>query len=281
MAAHSSSNGSRVLYVTGKGGVGKTSIASALCASAHEAGESVVLVTFAESLAPDPRWPTIEIDTELALEQLVHRLLRMRFISRRVLGSRTFNAVSDAAPGVRDLVYMAYLADLADGRTDNGSFDRIIVDGFASGHTRVLLTAVSSVHDLVRMGPIGMATDRAEALLADGDRFRALIAALPEELPVIEALDLWDELSNEGITLMDPVANGVFPERLSAEQRAWVLSHDASADSRLYESIRDNQTAACARLAAGTGRPLRTLDFTFDGDAVTSADAAALLFGWR
>lgn len=280
MTAQSSSRNTRVLYVTGKGGVGKTSIAKALCERAHDAGRSVALVTFAEPAKADPRWRTVRIDAECALEQLVVRLLRMRFLSRRVLGSRTFNAVADAAPGVRDLVYMSYLADLADGLTDEGRFDRIVVDGFASGHTRALLTAASSVHELVGMGPIAMATARAEALLADADRFRVLIAALPEELPVIEAVDLWSDLVKEGIALMDPVANGLFPERFTADQRAWIFEHPVSPDSVHYECVRDGQRAACERLAAGTGRPLQTVSFAFDGAGISRADAAALWEAW-
>jgi len=272
---------SRVVYVTGKGGVGKSTIAKALCEAAFEAGEYVALASFAAPSTIDSRWPTIEMNAERALIQLVERLLRMRFLSRRVLGSRTFNAVSAAAPGVRDLAYMAYLADLADGRTEAGRFDRIIVDGFATGHSLALLGAAASVHDLVRMGPIAAGTERAEALLADADRFRALIVALPEELPVLEAATLWETLDAQGVARLDPVVNRVFPARLTADQRTWVLAHDASHDARMYETIRDAQLLARDRLAASTRASVVTLDCSFDGSGVPATAAGALLEEWR
>jgi anion-transporting ArsA/GET3 family ATPase len=271
----------RMIYVTGKGGVGKTTISKALCAAAHRAGEKVALATFAATPDDERRWQTIEIDPRRALIALVERLLRMRFISRRVLGSRTFNAVSAAAPGVRDLAYMAYLADLADGCSDAGRFDRIVVDGFATGHSLALLGSPNSVHDLVRMGPIAAGTARAEALLADAARFRALIVAVPEELPVFEAVDLWKTLGAQGIARMDPIANRVFPQRLTPSQRDWVLEHDASSDCRLYEAMRAAQAAAGQRLASETGRQPTTLDFHFDDGGIDPAAAARILEAWK
>lgn len=273
----------RVLYVTGKGGVGKSTLANALCLAAAGAERRVVLVTLAEG-SESTRAPRgvemIALDGERALRHLLERVLLLRALSRRVLASRTFNAVAAAAPGLGDLVMLGFLADLADGNTESGAVDLVVVDGFATGHAQTMLEAPVFAADLFGVGPGRDLIGRCRRLTTDAARFRVAIVAAPEELAVTETADLWRALTTANVRLLPPALNALYPAVLTPEQAEYVRAGYCGPEASWYEASYCAQRSWARKLDALIACEAVEFEHDFGDGDITPAAAARLLEAW-
>jgi anion-transporting ArsA/GET3 family ATPase len=226
----------RLLYVTGKGGVGKTTVAAALGLAAAEAGRRTIVCEVAEQdrvsrafqregvvaeteveLA-DNLW-AITIDPSRALQEWLGGQIGgtgLRVLAR----SSAFQYFVAAAPGAKELITIAKVWELAQqqrwdrrGRT----YDLVVVDAPSSGHGLAMLTTPRTFGEIARVGPVRRQAFRVRDLLADPERTGYVAVALPEEMPVNETLELERRLPDAvGVGLEAIVVNGMWPERFSA-----------------------------------------------------------------
>ena len=294
------SGAARILFVTGKGGTGKSFLSRSLARAAAGRGLAVALVRMddgdgqpalgaaaaaastgsasrASTARPDGARPLpyteIALDEREALESFLVRILRLGFVARRLLDSRTFSAVAAAAPGVSDLVRLLGITALA---RPAGKLDVIVVDAPATGHSVPLLTAPARVLELAPLGPVAREARMAHAIVGNPSRFTPIIVTTPEELAVTEALALHEQLVRAAITTPRVVVNGVWPSHLEPRDADWLLSAAASTDAALHWKRLRRQLALIDVLQKQVG-PCRTLPFAFqDGDAAP-ADVAAVL----
>ncbi len=274
----------RIIYVTGKGGAGKTFFASLLAQAAVDRALRPILVSFgdpersastAEPAAVAGATP-VELDHQGALEGVLTKLLRFKTLSDRLMDSRTFTAVAAAAPGLRDVLYLVAIRDLAE-RAVAAGHGLIVIDGFASGHSTLLLGAPRRVQRLVRIGRLAREVAAADSLVRDPNRFRVAIVSNPEELSVVEAEELLAQLRELGLPLAPVVLNGLLPQRAGEPQAAWLERHGGSEDARLYIARRRRQLLLTDRLRDAAGNA-HIIPFSFAEDPhVASADAGALL----
>lgn len=271
-----------IFYITGKGGVGKSSVAHALAGAGTRRGLRTVVVEFAEAATAgtntvDEGVTHIVIDHGHALKHLLTKLLHFDFLSQRLLDSRTFSAVAAAAPGIKDLVYLSWLADLASGATDNPGCDLIIVDGLASGHSLPLLAAPSRIRELATVGPASRIARDADMLVRGEQSLRVVIVTSPEELSVVETLTLYEQLREIGVSLTPPVINAMYPQLAQPAHAQWLAANpDASPDSNLYLTRYRRQSELVTRIEKRMGRAA-TLPMNFRGGPPTPASASALL----
>ncbi|HVO25576.1 MAG TPA: ArsA family ATPase [Candidatus Margulisiibacteriota bacterium] len=236
----------RLLFVTGKGGVGKTTVAAALAQHAAEHGQRVLVIETASDgslaqlfghrkLSTVPRRlqagvEAVHVDARQLVEEYFSRLLRFRWLSDRLLSSNTFNALTAAAPGVTEFLLLEKMLDwIEPGLTvRRRGYDMIIVDGPATGHAVKLLSTPRRIAAMVPGGPLGKTARRLLALLGDHRRTQVVLVSLPEEMAVREAIETQHALTVDlALHVARPIINRIFPRHFSAAE-AERIEHDTS-----------------------------------------------------
>jgi anion-transporting ArsA/GET3 family ATPase len=282
-----------LLYVTGKGGVGKTTVAASLGLAAAARGRRTIVCEVAEQdrvsrafaregvrreqeveLAEN-LW-AISIDPTAALQEWLGRQLGGPAL-RLVTGSSAFQHFVAAAPGAKELITIAKvweLAQLERWDSHNPTYDLVIVDAPASGHGLAMLTAPSTFGEIARVGPIRRQAFKVRDMLADPRRTGYVAVALPEEMPVNETLELGGRLRDAvGVGLDAIVVNGLYPARFSGKEAETLRA--ASQNGRVVGAVRAalaeherarTQRSHLRRLKREADAPVHTLPFLFDAE---------------
>ncbi len=280
----------RLVIVMGKGGTGKTTIAAALGLAAARRGRRAVVVEVSEQQRllslfgrGNAGRQEVELDTNLfglsidpgrAMEEWLRHQLRSGTLAGLLGGSRIFQLLTAAAPGVSELVTMGKIWDLAqlERRTGGSVFDVAIVDAPATGHGVALLRAPATYARIARAGPVARQAGRIDDFSRDPLTTGIIAAALPEEMPVSETLDLEDRLAEDDMALDAIVVNGLYPERFDAEEagrlatvngRGSPAARAALAAALLEHRRAEGQRAQVGRLREEAGATVSTLPFLF------------------
>ncbi len=214
-----------LLFVTGKGGVGKTSVAAGLALLAAgrglrtlvcEVDAKGVLATFYEA-RPTTFDPTevqpglfaMSMDTEASLKEYLSLQLRLPLLAKIGPLARTFDFVANAAPGVKEILIIGKLCWEVRAKR----YDIVIVDSVSSGHIVGQLAAPRGINELVQVGVVRNQTDWMMDILHDPARTGVVVVAAPEEMPVNETIELAERLRGETeVDLAAVVVNRVLPE---------------------------------------------------------------------
>jgi len=215
----------RLLFVTGKGGVGKTTVAAALGLLASEQGKRTLVcevepkgdLSVAYECGPTPfrgravteRLTAMSMDTEASLREYLRLIARVPVVGRIGPVASAFDFVATAAPGIREILTVGKLCYEVRER----HYDLVVVDASATGQVIGQLAAPIGINELVRVGIVRNQTSWMLEILRDPAVTGAVIATTPEEMPVTEAVDLAGRLSAETpVNLACVVANRVLPE---------------------------------------------------------------------
>jgi anion-transporting ArsA/GET3 family ATPase len=219
----------RLVLVTGKGGVGKTTVAAALGLIAARRGRRVVLCEVAEQTRlsgvleglPHEGLQLVSVDPERAKQEWLRYQLKSRTLAGVLGGSGLFQYLTAAAPGLTELVTMGKVWDLAqlEPRTGGPGYDLAIVDAPATGHGLAMLRAPSMYANIARVGPVGRHAERIDAFVRDPAQTGVLTVALPEEMPVNETVEFERALRRELDMAVDTiVVNALHPSRFRPEE---------------------------------------------------------------
>lgn len=220
----------RLLLVTGKGGTGKTTLASAVGRLASERGKRVIICevdTQKPSLTPVfgvlPTYKPVMINRNLAvcnldwhnaLEEWLERTVPGQRVVKLILSNPVVKLFLDATPGAREVVILSKIASLVE------SWDLVIVDMPASGHAIGMLRVPNLALKLMAAGPIRKRAE--EVLTLFNRRDTALVmVALPEEMVVNETVETYQAVRQEvpGLNVAAIVLNRAAAPSLNADER--------------------------------------------------------------
>ncbi|HEX3238986.1 MAG TPA: ArsA family ATPase, partial [Solirubrobacterales bacterium] len=204
------------MIVTGKGGVGKTTVAVALGLRAASEGKRTIVcevssqentsrmfdhtaVGFHEVEMEENLW-SISIDPDESMREYVLLQLKVRAMRDMLFRSRIFNYLAAATPGLKELVTIGKIWELAqlDRKVKSGrKYDLVIVDAPATGHGIGFLQTPRTFAAIARVGPIHSQAERLNSYITDHELTGTAIVSLPEEMPVNESAALESELRSE------------------------------------------------------------------------------------
>ncbi len=233
----------RLVFLTGKGGVGKSVVGAAIALAARERGKRVLLVEVAAPLeaarllgGPSSRGRetqampglfTLNLDPAVVMDEYVRHVVKLEMFTRRILESPIYRRFFAAAPGLKELMVLGKIMVLEEARarfSQKPLWDLVVVDAPATGHGLAFLRVPLAASAAAPVGPIGHNARRVLAMLRDPRRTALVLVAVPEEMAVVEAVQFRTLAAEE--LKMEPAAvvlNGCHERRFTDADEAEVL----------------------------------------------------------
>jgi anion-transporting ArsA/GET3 family ATPase len=292
----------RLLFVTGKGGVGKSTVTAAMALLAAEHGKRVLLVevdskgnlTALFEHAPvgfqpvevHPGVHAMQMRTEDSLKEYLKLNLKVPVLARLGPLASMLEFVATAAPGVKEILTVGKVCwEVRESIEGRAAWDLVIVDAAASGHVLAQLDSPRAIRELVQVGPVRQQTEWMVELLSDPAITAVDVVTAPEEMPVNEAIELVARAREEiDVPLGSVIVNRVLPEpftradepvfealgTLDAEARlvraAGAGVPDVLAATRLAVALRRSRAVHLARLRDEVDLPIIYLPYLFVRD---------------
>jgi anion-transporting ArsA/GET3 family ATPase len=282
----------RLVIVTGKGGVGKSTVALTLGMAAAARGKRAIVcevsaqerlsrvfhraeVGFSEVEMAENLW-AISIDPDEAIREYLLIQLKVRAMRDLLYRSKIFSYLAAATPGLKELVTIGKIWELTlEQRKVKGgrNYDLVIVDAPATGHGVGFLQTPRTFAGIARVGPVHSQARELDRFITDHDTTGVAIVALPEEMPVNESASLEEQLKREVGMAVDRVyMNAMYPERFSrgeADQLERTMDDvDGPARAAIQAAVSEHnrsrsQRAQLQRLKRRVSSPVKTLPFIF------------------
>ncbi|MFZ4405060.1 MAG: ArsA family ATPase [Pseudobdellovibrionaceae bacterium] len=205
--------GHEIHFITGKGGVGKSTVAAAMALQLARSGRKTLLVELTEQsffkdcfeltqITYQPQsisenlsvssWKGNDCLKEYALYLLKSESLYKIFFENPIM--QTFIRV---APTLQEIAILGKVTSQPRHHGPEMPFESIVVDGFATGHFLAMMRAPGGLAKTVQFGPMGEQSKGIDQCLRNSELCKYHIVTLPEELPLKETLDLSSSLYSE------------------------------------------------------------------------------------
>jgi arsenite-transporting ATPase len=285
----------RLLLLTGKGGVGRSTLAAALATAGARRGKRVLLTEIGEpegDYTPLARMfgrDRLPAEPEVVAENLracvlwprngheafLRRMIPVEAVVRAAMGSAAIERLFATAPSFREMGLFYHLFSLLEAKRPDGEYEHelLVVDMPASGHTLGLAGLRDRLLALMPSGPIAEALKEGTPYFHDPAVTAAWVATLPEVLPVTESLELVEGLNENRTPVGGLLCNRVVADPFTPDERRCV---DALKGRPLYglrhlERLEDCGSAL-ARLRTSTTLPILTIpELPLQGPALVEA----------
>ncbi|MCK6526639.1 ArsA family ATPase [Myxococcota bacterium] len=291
----------RLIFVTGKGGTGKSTFTSALGLALAGRGRSVLLAEVDSArpalesvfgrrpeFQPSPVAPGIEIaniDFLGALHAYLAEVVPVERVVQLILKNRIVQYFLQATPGARELVLLSRIHALVRG----GRYDTLVVDLPASGHAYALFKTLESVRRLFQVGPLRKRGEEISETISDPHGTSLVLLTIPEEMSVNEVLETARHIGRLGFPPIEGILLNRDPgPRPSPRERRWLqavrergprsarlaLAADALGD---LDAAAQRAEVARRRIEEETGRAPLSVPLLSGGEGL---ETARHLAGW-
>lgn len=279
----------KIVFVTGKGGVGKSLIAAAIASERAKLGRRTLLVELGDTsyyqdlfslpeVTHNPAKTQYGFDLALwggesSLREYVLHYLRMEKLYNLFFDNRVMRALVNVAPGLPEI---AMLGKITSGIRKVGpelKYDDIIVDSFASGHALALLKTPRGMKEAIPLGPMGHHSAEIDQVLRDPKYTSVVVVTLLEELPVVESLELIADIQSEFGLKPTVIANRVLNAPMSAQEVKAESQNEKSSLKEFAKYLEGTQTRQDALLQ----RLMRATDSVVEVPQVFDTRVAKLL----
>lgn len=291
----------RFLFVTGKGGVGKTTVCASAALALAARGKRVLItmcnakerlsamlgsdVIGDEVKAVAPNIWAVNMDPEKALDEYGRLVLHSKTLTSLLFDNKVARAFFRAVPGMQEWTMLGKAWWHTTEAWPDGSlkYDVVILDAPATGHGLDMLRVPKVIVEVAPSGLLRRDAERAYRFFQNANECAVVLVTLPEEMPTTETIELARALEGElALPVGRVVVNAMLPPLFSKEERAALEGLDVPAppasplDSVLAaghdRATRERvQAEAIARLAAELPRPTTFLPLLFEEAAQPAA----------
>jgi anion-transporting ArsA/GET3 family ATPase len=214
----------KIVFVTGKGGVGKSSVAAAMAMNEARAGRRTLLAELshrsylgplfglaptAQSVELEPNLHLSLLTGEYCLFEFLRHYIRLDGVVKLFFSNPVMSSLINAAPALKELAILGKITSGLRGIGPDFPYDRIVVDAYATGHFKALMMVPKGMGEVIRFGPMGDQSRAIDEVLRNPELCQYKVVTLPEELPIEESLDLlsWihGELGQKGDVYLNKV----------------------------------------------------------------------------
>ena len=232
----------RILFVSGKGGVGKSLVAAAIAQEESRSGRRVLLAEVGDTSYYKDFWNLASVghnpvktafgfdialwDGESCLREYVLYYLRMERLYKLFFENKVMRALVGVAPGLNEI---AILGKITSGVRKIGpplDYDLVVVDCYATGHALALLETPRGMQEAIKFGPMGSNSREINNVLRDTQTCGYIAVTLLEELPVVETLEFRDQLGRDLGVDVEIIANKVLQAPVSVNDLGRLTEQD-------------------------------------------------------
>ena len=228
----------RFLLVTGKGGVGKTTVSAALGLHAARLGKRVLV---AQCNAKDRMGDMLEVGTidentrtvlpnldvvnmtpEAALAEYGMMVLKVKALQKAIFGNHLVSGFLHGVPGMDawSMLGKAYFHATKTRNDGSPEYDLVIVDAPATGHGLDMLRVPRVIIDVSPPGLLRREAERAWELFQDPKRAGIVLVSLAEEMPTNETIELHAAITSElKLPMGALIVNSVLPHIFETNER--------------------------------------------------------------
>jgi anion-transporting ArsA/GET3 family ATPase len=234
--------GKRILFVSGKGGVGKSLVAAAIAQEEARSGRRVLLAEVGDTSYYKDFWNLASVghnptktafgfdlalwDGESCLREYVLYYLRMERLYKLFFENKVMRALVGVAPGLNEI---AILGKITSGVRKIGppmDYDLVVVDCYSTGHALALLETPRGMQEAIKFGPMGSNSREINNVLKDERVCGYIAVTLLEELPVVETLEFRDQLRKDLGVDVEIIANKVLEAPVGDEDLSRLTEQD-------------------------------------------------------
>jgi hypothetical protein len=248
---------SRLIIVSGKGGVGKTTIAHAITKELRARGLNAFYTSFDQNCPSEilkdgtPRFMT---SPEESSEAYIGLKLNSPLLAKWVMKAPFFKALFQVLPPLGHMILLGhYIKELQDNPEHI-----VVLDSPASGHAMSMISSLSNFKEIFKLGVLVEDIDRMNDFLKTPGNTKVLISSIPTEMSVEEGLDLtkffkdWgldntELLINNSLNSKEVLESGSSLAHKKLEIEKQIISRYFSEDIRLIPQVFSHNTSEILR----------------------------------